>query len=239
MILLAKNQHVRNKKHKYEDYSDIIDATIKRFRSKWQLNAINWFDFSDVEQIIKIHIHKKWDMWDQSLPLEPWIARIASNQIKNIIRNNYTNYVKPCMQCQYNMGDNLCSWTRSGSQNLTCDMYAKWSKQKKAGYGIKLPVALENHIKEIDSRPDTTIHFDSAITRLNEVLKTQLSSEHYTVYMMLFFEEKSEEEVAKFMGYKTNEKNRKAGYKQIKNLKKMLREKAEEIIRENDIIIDE
>ena len=56
---------------------------------------------------------------------------------------------------------------------------------------------------------------------------------------MLFFEEKPEEEVAKFMGYKTNEKNRKAGYKQIKNLKKMLREKAEEIIRQNDIIIDE
>ena len=74
--------------------------------------------------------------------------------------------------------------------------------------------------------------------RLNEILKTQLSSEHYIVYMMLFFEEKSEEEVAKFMGYKTNEKNRKAGYKQIKNLKKMLREKAEEIIRENDIILD-
>jgi len=54
---------------------------------------------------------------------------------------------------------------------------------------------------------------------------------------MLFFEYKSEDEVAKFMGYKTNEKNRKAGYKQIKNLKKMLKEKAENIISEYDIIL--
>jgi hypothetical protein len=39
------------------------------------------------------------------------------------------------------------------------------------------------------------------------------------------------------MGYKSNEKNRKAGYKQIKNLKKMLKEKAENIINEYDIIL--
>jgi hypothetical protein len=54
---------------------------------------------------------------------------------------------------------------------------------------------------------------------------------------MLFFEHKTEEEVATFMGYKTTEKNRKAGYKQIKNLKKMLKEKAESIIREQDIVL--
>lgn len=54
---------------------------------------------------------------------------------------------------------------------------------------------------------------------------------------MLFFENKTEEEVAEFMGYKTNEKNRKAGYKQIKNLKKMLKQKAEDIIRDNDILL--
>lgn len=230
---------MENKTYTYEDFSDIIDTTVRKFKSKWQLNAINWFDFSDVEQIVKIHIYKKWHMWNQDLPLEPWIARITSNQIKNIIRNNYTNYVKPCMQCKFNMGDNTCSWTQSGSQNISCSMYAKWSKQKKAGYGIKLPVALENHIKEIDSRPDTSIHFDSAVDKLNSILKNDLSSQHYIVYMMLFFEEKTEDEVAKFMGYKTNEKNRKAGYKQIKNLKKMLREKAEEIIKNNDIIIEE
>ena len=46
-----------------------------------------------------------------------------------------------------------------------------------------------------------------------------------------------EDEVAKDLGYTTNEKNRKAGYKQIKNLKKMFKEKAILIIKEKDIII--
>jgi len=68
------------------------------------------------------------------------------------------------------------------------------------------------------------------------MMKNALSAEHYTVYVMLFLEKKSEEDVADFMGYKTNEKNRKAGYKQIKNLKNMLKNKAKEIIYQNDII---
>jgi DNA integrity scanning protein DisA with diadenylate cyclase activity len=56
---------------------------------------------------------------------------------------------------------------------------------------------------------------------------------------MLFFDKCSEEDVAKFMGYKTNEKKRKAGYRQVKNLKKLFMQKATEIIEEFDIIIDE
>ena len=37
------------------------------------------------------------------------------------------------------------------------------------------------------------------------------------------------------MGYKTNEKNRMIGYKQIKNLKKLFREKATEILSNKDV----
>ena len=53
---------------------------------------------------------------------------------------------------------------------------------------------------------------------------------------MLFIQNYTEEEVAKFLGFKTNEKKRSAGYKQIKNLKKIFQEKAKEIIKNNDII---
>lgn len=38
------------------------------------------------------------------------------------------------------------------------------------------------------------------------------------------------------MGYKTTEKGRKAGYKQIKNLKKMFKQTAQEILATEDII---
>lgn len=221
----------------YEECYEVIDSVVRKFQKKWQLKAINWFDFEDVAQTVKLHIFNKWHLWDQSRPLEPWVARVTSYQIRNIIRNNYTNYVKPCMQCKYNMGDNLCSLTSNGVQNSTCDQFAKWSKQKKSGYGIKLPLPMENHTKEIDQHHDTSIDFDASIKKLNALLKTSLSDTHYAVYTMLFFEHKTEEEVAKFMGYKTNEKNRTAGYKQIKNLKKMLKTKAQEIMSEHDILL--
>ena len=56
---------------------------------------------------------------------------------------------------------------------------------------------------------------------------------------MLFIENKTEEEVAKKMGYRTNEKGRKAGYKQIKNLKKTFKQKILSILEKKDIIIHE
>jgi DNA integrity scanning protein DisA with diadenylate cyclase activity len=70
-------------------------------------------------------------------------------------------------------------------------------------------------------------------------MERSLSEIHYKAYCMLFFDKCSEEDVAKFMGYKTNEKKRKAGYRQVKNLKKLFMQRATEIIEEFDIIIDE
>jgi len=221
----------------YEECYHIIDKVVNKFHRKWRLKAINWFDFEDVAQVVKLHIFNKWHLWDQTQPLEPWVAQVSSNQIKNIIRNNYTNYVKPCMSCEFNMGEDQCSFTRSGTQNTTCDLYAKWAKQKRAGYGIKLPLSIENHTQEVDHHQEHTIDFEGATNKLNKLLKLNLSEIHYKVYIMLFFDDKSEEEVAKLMGYKTTEKNRKAGYKQIKNLKKMLKQKAIQLMSEHDIVL--
>jgi RNA polymerase sigma factor (sigma-70 family) len=229
----------RSPKQKFEDYADVIDAAIKRQKSKWQLNAINWFDFDDVEQIIKVHIHKKWDMWDQKRPLEPWIGRIISNQIRNLIRNHYGNYTKPCNNCQFSLGDNLCSITASNLQDSQCKLYEKWESQKKVGLELKTTLSMESHMSEISSRPDNDFCYESSIERLNNYMEKELNPSHYRAYMMLFFENCDEEEVAKFMGYKTNEKKRKAGYRQVKNLKKIFQAKAEEIMKKFDIIIHE
>ena len=54
---------------------------------------------------------------------------------------------------------------------------------------------------------------------------------------MLFIDYLSEEEVAAKMGYKTSETGRKAGYKQIKNLKKQFKEKAKKLIKTKDIFL--
>ena len=61
-------------------------------------------------------------------------------------------------------------------------------------------------------------------------LKKVLKSNEWTVYENLYLKNKTEQEVAKILGYKTSEKNRSPGYKQIKNIKKSIIEKAKEII---------
>ena len=86
-----------------------------------------------------------------------------------------------------------------------------------------------------DSNPS---HFEinNCIGRVEKELKKELSDKYYSVYVMLFVDNKTEDEVAKELGYKSNEQGRTAGYKQIKNIKKMIKEKVIKIIKNKDII---
>ncbi len=231
----------------YEDKSPDIDTEIKKRRGKWFLDSLAWFDFEDVEQIIRAHIYKKWDQWDQRRPLKPWINKIITNQMKNILRNNYSNFVRPCLSCPFAekvSEDNksvdkvasLCGFTKSGLQDSTCPLYAKWEKTKKSAYDIKMALTIENHSHEVGSMRDGNFNIEDAQGKLNFYMERQLSPKQFTVYKLLFIENKDEEEVAKIMGYKTSEKGRKAGYKQIKNLKKVFKQKAQEILKTEDVI---
>ena len=69
-------------------------------------------------------------------------------------------------------------------------------------------------------------------------MEIKLSDNHYIAYRMLYFEDKNEEDVARFMGYKISPQKRKLGYRQVKNLKKKFLEVALEILQEHDIITD-
>jgi len=226
----------RRKKILFEEKLPIIEIEIRKRRNKWQLNVLKWMSFEDVEQIIKLHIFKKWNMWDQKKALEPWLSRVIANQIRNLIRNNYTNYVKPCMSCPYNLGDDFCALNISGTQDSSCEKYAVWSKSKRYGYNIKLPLELENHSREVEEMPLHQLDFSQSISLLNQEMKKVLSENYFRAYEMLFFEKMSDEDVAKFLGYRSSEKNRKIGYKQIKNLKKLFRDKAIEILKNKDIL---
>lgn len=234
----------KSPKFKYEDKSDEINCEIKKRRGKWFLDSLAWFDFEDVEQIIKAHIHKKWHQWDQSRSLKPWINKIITNQMKNILRNNYSNFVRPCLSCPFNQScatknggeSSLCGFTKSGSQDSSCPLYAKWERTKKPAYGIKMALALENHSHEANAIQDNDFNMTDAQNKLNEFMKEELSEKQFQVYDLLFIQHMDEEVVAKKMGYKTSEKGRKAGYKQIKNLKKIFKQKAQEILQTKDVI---
>ena len=229
-----------DKKIKYEDRIEDINAEIKKRKNKWFLDYIPWISFEDVEQIIRVHIYQKWDQWDQKRELKPWINKIITNQFKNILRNYYLNFAKPCSSCPFDSsvsGDNLCSFTKSGIQDSSCPLYAKWTKSKKNAHDVKIPLRLDAQEYESNAFKGESFQVDRAVQQIDKHLREQLSEKHYEIYNMLFVENMSEDEVAKKLGYKTSEKGRTAGYKQLKNMRKFFKDKVLKIIKDKDIII--
>jgi len=237
---------VKNKKYTYEDKYEIVDQELRKRKKKWFLTSVAWFDFEDVEQIIRTHIHKKWSMWDQSRPLEPWLNRVISNQIKNILRNNYYYFAKPCISCPFNESKEIasfdgesddCSFTPSGKQCVECPLYQKWSKSKKNAYDVKIPVTLENHTNYAFSDENNVIfNLENSIKKLEKYLKKSLSEKDFLCYEMLFIKKMTDDEVSQALGFISNEEGRKAGYKQLKNIKKKIKEQAIKLIENKDII---
>ena len=225
-------------KEAFEDKREDLDQLLLKYRPKWQLSALAWLDYDDVCQIIRLHIYNKWHLWDQSRPFKPWASMIISNQIKNLIRNNYTSFAKPCLRCQYNMGGTLCDWTKSGDQDRTCADFEKWKKKKERAYNIKLPLTLDDGVAtQNTSSIKDQVDYKLSSGRLHELVMGQLSERHKAIYAMLYIDHKDETEVAKKVGFKGDSTKRKTiRYKQISNLKKKFYRIAIKIMEDNDIL---
>ena len=235
---MAKKRGRPKKKPTFEESIDIIDNEIRKRRAKWKLQSLNWMDYDDVSQIIRIHIFKKWQQYDSSQPLEPWLNRIISNQIKNLIRNNYSNYTRPCLKCAAYEGNNLC--LIYGKESVECPLYAKWKKTKESAHNLKITLPLESHAHEILRREnENPLDFEFVLKKFHKEITKKLKPLERKVYILLYIENKSEEETAKLMGYKTSEKDRKPGYKQIKNIQKSILEKAKKLLSSNSFDISD
>tara|TARA_B100000029_G_scaffold508999_1_gene597224 strand:+ start:585 stop:1310 length:726 start_codon:yes stop_codon:yes gene_type:complete len=239
----------KKKPEQFEDHINTVDAELEKRRGRWFLQSIAWIDFDDVKQIIRFHLYLKWEQWDQKRALKPWLNRIISNQLKNILRNYYGNFARPCLSCPFNQSPNddpsanpkgigeLCGFTPSGMQCSECPLFEKWEKTKKSAHDIKMPLALENHQHDLKSDSGRDFAIDKAAGLLHGEMKKVLSRRQYEIYEMLFVKNMSDEEIAIKMGYKTSESGRKAGYKQLKNMKKQFKAKAEKILKNTDIIM--
>jgi DNA-directed RNA polymerase specialized sigma24 family protein len=177
-------------------------------------------DFSDVSQILRIHIYKKWHLYDAKKPLAPWVNRIISNQIKNLIRNNYSNFTRPCLKCAAAESEDGCAIY--GAQCNSCPLFANWERSKKNAHDTKLTVSIENHSQEINDMPMDSLNVEETAKNIHLKMQKVLKPIEWKVYYHLYVEGKDEEQTAKLMGYRTSEKNRVAGYKQIKNIKKII-----------------
>lgn len=219
----------------YEDCHDIIEREIAKRRGKWTLTILRWMDVDDVEQILRAHISKKWHLWDQERKLAPWIQRIMSNQITNLLRNNYTNYARPCVQCKYSLGEEGCEKTISGEQCDECPLYKKWAAGKQNGYNIKMPLELENHVQEVNSKIDETINFPETMRRVMAELEKHLSPKKFLAFKLLFIDKMPEMDAIKKLGVKMTTKNKYAQKKLIAAYKDAIQKEAKEILAKSDI----
>jgi hypothetical protein len=210
-------------KPSFEESVDLIDAEIIKRRGKWNLSSLSWLDFDDVSQIIRIHIYKKWHLYNPKKPLAPWVNRIISNQIKNLVRNNYLNFIKPCAQCPEAEPDEGCR--KFGKQCSSCPLYKDWEKNKKHAYNLNMPVSFESLENCQSTSYVDNIDIDKFKGYLDKKMRAILKPLEWKLYEMLYIKKMTEQQAARKMGYRSTEKNRNPGYKQIKNMQKSIVEK--------------
>ena len=220
---------------KFEDCLPQIDVEIAKRRHKWNLTSISWMDYDDVSQILRIHIHKKWNQYDAGKPLAPWLNSIITNQMRNLIRNHYSNFARPCLKCASARDQTGCDIY--GTQCSACPLYARWQKRKQPANNIKIPVSIENHTNEVrnifDDSFDMERHVEVVHAKMREVLKPL----EWQVYEGLFIKNMDESALASSMGYISNERGRDPGYKQIRNIRKIIITKVKACISSGEIDI--
>lgn len=212
----------------FEDcYGEILINVNKR-KNKWTLSmpSISW---EDVTQILLIHIHKKWALYDQSFPLGNWLQALIGNQIRNLVSANYTNHLAPCAKCAAAVGVDECSIY--GKRDNGCPLYKEWFVKTKSALDIRLPVSVENHSQEVHNMPadDGLADLDNIGKFSIEILKV-LTPREKIVFDMYFMDRKSEQEVCSALGFKPYKSSDEPAYQSFRNLQKDIVKKAKKLL---------
>ncbi len=224
-----KEKLVFDKKPAFEEVYDIIIQEINKKSHKWRYQ-ISYMDFNDVRSKIIIHIFKKWDKYDHTKPLHNWINKIISNQMFNIARDNYTIHLSPCSSCACNLGSQKCE-IYGKTESPDCPLYEKWEKEKQSSFNINVPVSMENHSNEVNSKLCTNLDFDGLLNEVKEKAKIVLTKKEYILFDLLYLQKVNEKIITK----KLHSKNQTllAYNKQIELLKKSILIKIKKIIFED------
>ncbi len=224
---------MKKNKIKFEACINLINTEILKRKNKWTLSTLNWIDFEDVSQIIRFHIYKKWNLYDESKPILPWVNRIISNQIKNLIRNNYGNYARPCLKCAASIGENECRIYEK--QDESCPMFKNWLKTKKNAYDLKMAVSIEDHSYEINNQLSLDTNIQKASENLHKKMKEILKPVEWKVYELLYIEHKTEEQVCRILKFKYDKKAKSTYNKQLKNIQKSIIKKAKQCLANGEV----
>ena len=224
----------------YEDEVSQIDGAIAKSRAQWQLNFLSYMDYNDVSQIIRLHIYRKWDQWDQEKPIGPWLNKIIKNQIINMRRNNYGRLAPPCSNCPCNQGAGLCSLTVSGKQDSNCSEFLSWAKKKKRGHEMKIakPITDAMPVQPSTSHRESSFDINKSAEKVHQEVIPKLNCIQKKVYTLVYIQHFSDEEAARRLKFKTSEKDRFPGYRQMNNIKKQLMEKVRIALTELDVVYE-
>lgn len=225
----------QSNKPSFEDSIDIINTEIEKRRPKWTLTAISWMDFDDVAQLIRVHINKKWDMYDISRPLANWVNKIITHQIRNIRRNIYDSSSRPCLKCAAAETNDLCSIYIK--QCSDCPLYKQWEDTKKSAHDVKLPLTIEHHVQEVYDLPYDFFDLEKGANQIHKKMQQTLKKSEWSIYKYLYIDGLSEEETAQKLGFISNEKKRKPGYNTIIKARKNIIDKVKKMIKEDEIDI--
>ena len=107
--------------------------------------------------------------------------------------------------------------------------------KKKSAYDVKMALPLENHVNEVNEALASSSNIEEGIRILHNKLKTVLKPSEWIVYEGYYIKNKSEADIAKELNFKTTEKNRTPGYKQIRNIQKSIVNKAKRILAKDEL----
>lgn len=226
---------------KYEDVDPIIDDILEKNRSRWKLEAVRHYNFDDFKQDVKLHVWTKFDKWDQTKPFSPWCSKLITNQLINKKRNLFSNHSKPCSNCYFNKGMEACGWTKSGFQCGECKDFRHWEKSKKSAYEMKIAGPIEADDGEILIKDRGDVDYGRFIRSLGERLQkevdddmSQISLVTFKIFKYSWIDNLSDDEISAKMGYKSNEKNRSPGYRNLSLHRKYIKNIAIEMLSKED-----
>jgi len=220
----------------FEDNIDFINKEIAKRKNQWTLNSVNHIDYDDISQEIRLHIYQKWDTYDKTRSLGAWLNILIKNQIKNIVRNTYGNYTRPCLKCKASK-DSESSCRIYSIQCSQCPLYANWERSKKNAYGVKMTLPIDDYLNNNNHAYTDEQDIDKAALEIHAKMEKKLKPLEWKLYKYLFIDHLSEAAAARKMGFKSSEKGRSAGYKQIKNITKKIIIKVKKALRKDEIDI--
>lgn len=171
-----------------ENYETLKEC-LKNRKHRWKLSSLAYMDYNDVSQLLTEHLYNKLHLYDEKQPFLRWCQKLITNRMMNLVRDNYGNFAPPCKGCPYNEEDKMCSHTASGYKDSGCKAFAKWSKNKKDGYNLKLALSM-NHPDYIELRENSLSSESDEVTeeKLIEAMRESLDGLQLTIFEKIFID---------------------------------------------------